>query len=332
MNRTSRINLEDMLRIGVPEEFDPAFRHYFPADVHLVIVPDDPSEPVDVDFWIVPYMSKKVAHVLPFMRGVKVLQALSAGVDAMVGSVPKGAILCDGQGIHDIPVAEWVVGAILASLKFFPLYEDIRHSQQWQRRSEGENLYQLRHPDQNKSIIPRLGEDLSGKHVLIVGYGAIGKAIEQRLQPFDVTFTRVSRGRRAGVQATEQLDELLPQADIVIVIVPLTRDTQGMFNAPRFALMKQGALLVNASRGPVVDTEALVQALTSKRISAALDVTDPEPLPEGHPLWSAPNLFLTPHVAGGSPNFLDRAYRLAGQQVERYLKGEPLLNVVTEGY
>jgi phosphoglycerate dehydrogenase-like enzyme len=321
-----------MLRVGVPEEFDPSLRHLLPAEIQIVRVPNDPHEPVDVEFWIVPYMSKTVARALPFMRGVKVLQALSAGIDAMVDSVPKGATLCDGQGIHDIPVAEWVVGAILASLKFFPLYDDIRRTEDWRRRSEGEQVYLERHPDEKKLATPRLGEDLTGNHVLIVGYGAIGKAIEHRLTPFDVTFTRVSRSKREGVEAIGQLDDLLPAADIVIVIVPLTKDTQGMFDAERIAMMKQGSLLVNAARGPVVVTDALVAALKNNHICAALDVTDPEPLPQGHPLWTALNLFITPHVAGGSPKFLERAFTLAGQQVARYLKGERLLNVVTEGY
>jgi phosphoglycerate dehydrogenase-like enzyme len=321
-----------VLRVGVPEEFDPSFRHLFPADIEIVRVPDEPLAPIDVDFWIVPYMSKTVAHVLPFVRGVEVLQALSAGIDAMIGHVPAGATLCDGQGIHDISVAEWVVGAVLASLKYFPLYEEIRRSEEWRWRHEAEDIYLQRHPGAKKLFPAPLGEDLAGKNILIVGYGSIGKAIEHRLTPFDVSFTRVSRRAREGVAAIDSLDELLPEADIVIVIVPLTKETHGMFDAARLAKMKQGALLVNAARGPVVDTDALVAALQANRICAALDVTDPEPLPHGHPLWAAPNLFITPHVAGGSPRFLERAFTLAGQQVERYLKGEPLINVVTEGY
>ena len=321
-----------MLRVGVPQHFDPVYRHLFPADVEIVQVPDAPTEPIEVEFWIIPYMSKTVAHVLPFMRGVKVLQALSAGIDAIVDHVPQGATLCDGQGIHDIPVAEWVTGAVLASLKYFPLYEAIHRSEEWKRRSEADDLYQSLHPDVEKPIVPVFGEDLAGKHVLIVGYGAIGKAIEDRLEPFGVTFTRVSRGGREGVEAIEKLDSLLPDADIVIVIVPLTRATEHMFNARRLAKMKHSALLVNAARGPVVETDALVDALQAGKIRAALDVTDPEPLPAGHPLWKAPNLFITPHIAGGSPHFLERAFTLAGQQVARYLQGEPLHNVVTEGY
>ena len=181
-------------------------------------------------------------------------------------------------------------------------------------------------------ILMQRSRSLSGKHILIVGYGAIGKAIEDRLQPFGVTFTRLSRRKRDSIHGIEELDGLLPDADIVIVIVPLTKATEHMFDAPRLAKLKQAALLVNAARGPVVETDALVAALQSGRIRAALDVTDPEPLPPGHPLWKAPNLFLTPHVAGGSPRFLERAFTLAGQQIERFKNGEPLVNVVTEGY
>jgi phosphoglycerate dehydrogenase-like enzyme len=321
-----------MLRVGVPKEYDPSFRRFFPEEVEMVAIPEEVDSPIDVDFWIVPYMSKTVAQALPYMRGVKVLQALSAGIDALLAAVPAGAILCDGQGIHDIPVAEWVVGAVLAVLKFWPLYGDIQRSEKWQRRSEADELYHSRFPGRRRPVTPVLGDDLMGKHVLIVGYGAIGKAIEERLAAFDVTFTRVSRRAREGVEPIEKLDVLLPDADVAIVIVPLTNATAHMFDAARIARMKQGALLVNAARGPVVETGALVKALEENRICAALDVTDPEPLPEGHPLWTAPNLFLTPHIAGGSPQFLPRAFKLAGEQVARYSKGEPLLNVVTEGY
>ncbi len=321
-----------MIRVGVPEEFDPSLRHLFPENIEIVRVPDEPAEPVEVEFWIPPYMSRTVARVLPFIRGVKVVQALSAGIDAMIDHVPAGAILCDGQGIHDIPVAEWVIGAILSSLKYFPLYEDVRRREEWKGRFEAEDIYSQLHPGTKKLFPPVLGDDLAGKQVLIVGYGSIGKAIEHRLAPFGVTISRVGRTAREGVSAIGDLDQLLPAADIVIVIVPLTRDTAQMFDAARLAHMKQGALLVNAARGPVVVTDALVEALHSHRISAALDVTDPEPLPPGHPLWTAPNLFITPHVGGGSPRFLERAFTLAGSQVGRYIKGAKLLNIVSNGY
>jgi len=180
-----------------------------------------------------------------------------------------------------------------------------------------------------------LGEDLAGKTVLIIGYGSIGAAIERRLSPFEVTVLRIARTAKQSpeVFAISELHPLLPEADIVIVIVPLTSETSGLIGAGEIALMKHGALLVNAARGPVVDTMALVESLNSHRIRAALDVTDPEPLPADHPLWEAPNCFFTPHVAGSTPEFIHRAFRFGAAQVRRFMAGEPLENIVTEaGY
>jgi phosphoglycerate dehydrogenase-like enzyme len=124
------------------------------------------------------------------------------------------------------------------------------------------------------------------------------------------------------------LDTLLPRAEVVVLILPSTEESRGLIGRRQFALLQQGALLVNAARGPIVDTDALVEALQSGRIRAALDVTDPEPLPEGHPLWSCPNLLLTPHVAGSTPQFAPRALRIAADELRRYIKGQPLHNVV----
>jgi phosphoglycerate dehydrogenase-like enzyme len=168
--------------------------------------------------------------------------------------------------------------------------------------------------------------------VLIVGYGSIGKAIETRLAAFGAKFLRVARSPREGVVPVSKLDELLGQADIVVLTTPLTSETRHLLNTKRLARMKLGALLVNASRGGIVDTEALLQALNEKRIRAAVDVTDPEPLPPGHPLWKAPNLLITPHVAGDSEKFMRRLLTLVSAQAERYAGGEPLLNVVKGEY
>ena len=142
----------------------------------------------------------------------------------------------------------------------------------------------------------------------------------------------MARRAREGVAPVSQLDELLPQADIVVLITPLTAETLHLMNADRIARMKRGALLVNAARGQLLDTDALTQALNDGKIRAALDVTDPEPLPAGHPLWKAPNLLITPHIAGASAQFLKRALQLASEQAQRFARGEPLINVVEAGY
>jgi phosphoglycerate dehydrogenase-like enzyme len=168
--------------------------------------------------------------------------------------------------------------------------------------------------------------------VLIVGAGSISDAIVRRLLPFEVTITRVARRARAGVHGVDELPALLPAADIVVLIVPLTPATTGLVDKAFIDAMPDGSLLVNAARGPVVDTAALLVALESGRIGAAVDVTDPEPLPADHPLWTAPNLLLTPHVGGAVPGMVARAYRLVGEQLRRYAAGEPVRNVVVDGY
>ncbi len=175
-------------------------------------------------------------------------------------------------------------------------------------------------------------DELAGKHVLIVGAGSIGTAIKARLAPFEVSVTSVARTARDGVHPVSELPALLPAADVVVVIVPLTAETRGLVSADFLAAMKDGALLVNAARGPVADTDALVDALRTGRISAAMDVTDPEPLPADHPLWDMSNVLLTPHVGGSVRGLLPRAYRLAGEQLRRHVAGEPLINEVVDGY
>ncbi|MBO0869437.1 MAG: phosphoglycerate dehydrogenase, partial [Micromonosporaceae bacterium] len=175
-------------------------------------------------------------------------------------------------------------------------------------------------------------DELAGKRVLIVGAGAIGEALAARLAPFEVSLTMVARTARPGVHPVTELPDLLPAADVVVLLVPLTERTRGMVDAEFLARMPDGALLVNAARGPVVQTGALVAELATGRIAAASDVTDPEPLPADHPLWSMPNFLLTPHVAGTVRGLLPRAYRLAGEQIRRYVAGEPLSNQVHDGY
>jgi len=168
--------------------------------------------------------------------------------------------------------------------------------------------------------------------VLVVGHGSIGRAVEHRLRAFGAEVTGIARRARDGVHGVAELDTLLPEADIVVVLLPLTAETRGMVGAGFIERMKPGALLVNAGRGAVADTRAITDAVLEGRIRAALDVVDPEPLPAEHPLWGAPGVLITPHVAGVSARMIERGWALVADQMRRHLAGEPLLNVVSEGY
>jgi len=323
-----------MLRVGVDEHLSPELVRDFPPEVEIVRIPRELAHPLDVDFLILPFFNAKARAAFQHLHGVKVIQSLMAGVDWIIPWLPPEVILCDGRGLHDISTSEWVLAVILACMKRLPHNRDLQSRHEW----KGQNSVTdgcLSETGANRGQYAILSEDLAGRTVLIIGYGSIGAAIEARLQPFGVNILRIARTAKTkpDVHAVSELHQLLPQADIVIAILPLTPETKGLIGAPELALMRPGALLVNAARGPVVDTDALVRALNEGRIHAAVDVTNPEPLPADHPLWSAPNCLITPHIAGSTPEFIYRAFRFADQQIRRYLAGQPLENRVTEaGY
>jgi phosphoglycerate dehydrogenase-like enzyme len=283
-----------------------------------------PASVADVEFYVPSFFpSPAGSAVLSEMRALRVVQALTAGVDWIRPHVPPSVALCNARGAHDASTAEWVVGAMLGALRAFPLFSAEQAAGRW--------AYQ--------------GTDqLATKNVLIVGYGAIGAAVERRLAGFEVTVQRVARtarpgaGGKGGVGGTGEvagladLPSLLPGADVVVLLVPFTQESEALADSGFLARMKDGALLVNASRGAVVDTAALVAEVASGRLRAALDVTDPEPLPPGHDLWSLPGVFITPHVAASTPVSRQRAARLVREQAEAYLRGEPLRNVISGAY
>jgi phosphoglycerate dehydrogenase-like enzyme len=323
-----------MVRVGIDENLAPELLADFPPEAEIVRIPRHPTGTLDVDLWILPWARKDAAEAFTHLRGVKVVQSMMAGVDWITPWLPKDVVLCDGRGIHDISASEWVLTAILAALKRFPLYRDMQLRQEWRGQASVPDGF-LKESGVQVGQYQVLGDDLAGKTVLIVGYGSIGVAIEARLKPFGVTILRMARSAKSEpeVSSIKDLHRLLPQADIVVTIVPLTNETRGLIGKEEIGLMKTGALLVNAARGPVVVTSALVEALTQQKIRAVLDVTDPEPLPAGHPLWSAPNCMITPHVGGSTPEFIHRAFRFGAQQVRRFLAGEQLENVVSDaGY
>lgn len=321
-----------MIRIGVEAFLDEALFKDFTSAAEVVRLPAELSSETAIDFLLSPLKNSTLKQQLPYLRGLKVIQSVWAGVDAQVPLVPKGVTLCDARGVHTASTAEWTVAAILAMKKYLPFYLKLQEQENWAGRLGAQQIYLESHGLTRGLYPPAIVDELAEATVLIVGYGSIGQAIESRLAPFDCKFLRVARHSRPGVDSVDRLDALLPQCDILVLIVPSTTETRHLINAGRLRKLKQGALLVNAARGPVVETEALIEALSAKRIRAALDVTDPEPLPPAHPLWKCPNLLITPHVAGSTAKFLSRAVRLASEQVDRYVRGEALLNVVRGSY
>jgi phosphoglycerate dehydrogenase-like enzyme len=305
-----------MVKIWVAHEAGlPPLRAEAPADVAVEVMPSPselPSDPDGVVFWVPPFLAKPEVTVLAErMPDLRVVQLLSAGADAWVGRLPAHVNLCDARGVHDSSTAEWVVGAILSYVRDLPLFARAQERGEWAYRRT---------------------DELAGKRVLIVGAGSIGRAVEARLTPFEVTVTSVARRPRAGVHGVEELPDLLPEADVVVLLVPLTPQTRALAGAAFLARLRDGALLVNAARGPVVDTAAVTAEALTGRIGFATDVTDPEPLPPDHALWRLPNVLITPHVAGSVPAVFRRGYALAAAQARRFLAGEPLDNVVTDGY
>jgi phosphoglycerate dehydrogenase-like enzyme len=287
------------------------------VEIEVLAGPDDPlpSDPAAVEFWVPPFLSSgTVVHFAGRLTKLSVIQLLSAGADAWVGRVPPGVTLCDGRGVHSASTSEWVVTAILSYLRGFPAFARGQAERDW--------TYGRYAPT----------DELTGKRVLIVGAGAIGEATAARLAPFEVRLTMVARTARDDVHGIDELPDLLPDADVVVLLVPLTDATRGMVDAAFLARMRDGALLVNAARGPVVVTGALTAELATGRLGAAVDVTDPEPLPADNPLWTMPNFLLTPHVAGSVRGLLPRAYGLVGDQLRRFAAGQPLLNEVRDGY
>jgi phosphoglycerate dehydrogenase-like enzyme len=247
---------------------------------------------------------------------LRFVQSVFAGVDAILPNLPAGATLCNtSEGVHDVAVSEWVVGVILASLRGLARHFRAQGERQWER-TEDALATELIH-----------AEELSGKRALIVGHGAIGRAVEQRLAPFGVDILRVAKHVRPGVRSSAELSTMLPKSNIVVLTLPLTDETQGMVGKRFLAAMPDGALLVNAARGGLVVQEALLAELSSGRIRAAVDATEPEPLPADSPLWSAPNCLITPHVAGVTRQWAARAYKFVGDQLRRYQADEPLRNV-----
>lgn len=264
------------------------------AEAQVLVTGDQPSD----DMW----------RELP---NVRLVQLLVAGAEDWIGKVPDGVLLSTCRGAHGGSSAEWVVAVLLAIYRGLDGFADGLRRKHWERR---------------------ITDTLQGKRALIVGAGDLGRHLRRRLETFDVRCTMVGATAREGVHGVDELPGLLPDHDITVLMVPLTQHTQGLVDAEFLAAMPDGAILVNVSRGPVVVTDALVAELASGRLRAALDVTDPEPLPDGHPLWDVPGLLLTPHVAGAVSGRRQRAYAVVVRELSHYLSGELPKNLVHGEY
>ncbi|WP_042429366.1 2-hydroxyacid dehydrogenase [Streptacidiphilus anmyonensis] len=284
-----------------------------PAGLDALVWDGDGPLPSDdalrhVEFFCLPYMRHAVAvTVIPHLPSLRVVQTLTAGMDDVLPHVPAGVVACNARGLHDASTAELAVTLVLASLRGVPHFTRLQDQGRWSQEFH---------------------ESLADKTVLILGYGSIGRALAARLEPFECDVVRVARRARPEeeVHGAQELAALLPSADVVVLLTPLTPESRHLVDAGFLSRMKDGALLVNVARGPVVDTEALLGELATRRLRAALDVTDPEPLPADHPLWHAPGVLITPHVGGPSSAFLPRAKRTLREQIRRYESGEPLAN------
>jgi phosphoglycerate dehydrogenase-like enzyme len=279
---------------------------------------DEPPRGSEVRLVVPPYMG--ASGRIPALRHtphVELVQLLSAGFDDVLRQLPAGVRLANASGVHDASTAELAVALALASLRDFPDFMAAQREGRW--------------------IPLDFHWSLADRRVLLLGHGSIGRAVAARLMPFEVRLTAVASRARAGddlvsrVHGIDELTALLPNHDVVIVVVPLTPETTGLVDAEFLAALPDGALLVNVARGPVVDTQALLRETGAGRLRAALDVTDPEPLPPGHGLWSSPGVLITPHVGGATTAFRPRAVRLLREQISAYAAGRGLRNIVWEG-
>lgn len=269
------------------------------------------SDLSQVTFFVPTYMGgQRALEYSRQMPNLKILQMPNAGYDDALAFLRPEITLCNGRGIHDASTAELAVGLTIASLRGFPEFIRDQAKGKWQHARY---------------------RSMNDRKIGIVGFGSIGQRIARNLSGFDVEVIGFSKSGRDGSIKMEEFDTYLPDLDVVILILPLTDESRGLFDARRLALMKDGALLVNVARGAIVVTADLIAELNSGRISAALDVTDPEPLPAGHPLWSTPGVFISPHVGGNTSAFEPRARKLIEGQLERLAAGIALENIVVQG-
>ena len=271
----------------------------------------DPEELKRITFYVPLYMGGTAAIAdIPKMTSLKVVQSLLAGVEDLEKVVPRNVVLCNAAGVHDESTSELAIGLAIATRRGFSQFAANQREGVWNH-------------SRNSA--------LTDSKIAIVGYGSIGKNIHRKLGAFDVQVEIFTRSGRDGTTNIMDFDLHIGEFDLIILIMPLNLESHNFMNANRLRKMKDGSSLINIARGGIVDTEALCNELYSGRLSAGLDVTDPEPLPESHRLWGAPNLIITPHVGGDSSAFESRGRALVESQAARFADGELLLNIVPRG-
>lgn len=273
----------------------------------VVVWDGDPAQPpAGTRFYVPSYMAGEWAfEAMSLMPELAVCQLPTAGFEHALAHLPAGVTLCNAAGVHDASTAELAVGLILARLR--------RIDDMARAMPAGDFIHERY-------------DALADKRVVVVGVGGIGQALARRLAGFECEVTLVGRTARPGVAGREDLDSLIPDADVIVLAVPLDDSTRGMVDAEFLSRMHEGALLVNVARGAIVETDAILAE--AGRLAFALDVTDPEPLPPEHPLWRAPGVLISPHVGGNTTAFLPRIARLVRQQVDRWESGSPLAHVI----
>ncbi len=302
------------LVVTVPTEELAAGLQPVPDGVELLLwAMDSPAPRNEIDIVVPPYMS--MAEILPRLADVRtrLVQSQSIGYEGIADHLPPGHVFANASSVHETSTAELALALALASQRRLPTYVRAQDERRW---------------------APEFSASLADRRVLLLGYGGVGKAVAARLAPFEVDLTVVASSARdedgMPVHGVDELPELLPRAEIVIVTLPGGESTHHIIDDAALSALPDGALVVNVGRGPLIDTDALVDHVRRGRVRAALDVTDPEPLPEEHPLWSLPGALIVPHVGGASSAMKPRAIRLIRTQIERMLAGEPPLNVVYE--
>jgi phosphoglycerate dehydrogenase-like enzyme len=302
------------LVVTVPTEELAAGLQPVPDGVDLLLwAMDSPAPRNEIDIVVPPYMS--MAEILPRLADVRtrLVQSQSIGYEGIADHLPPGHVFANASSVHETSTAELALALTLAAQRRLPTYVRAQDERRW---------------------APEFSASLADRRVLLLGYGGVGKAVAARLAPFEVDLTVLASSAREEdgmpVHDVDELPQLLPQAEIVIVTLPGGESTHHIIDDAALSALPDGALLVNVGRGPLIDTDALVDHVRRGRVRAALDVTDPEPLPEEHPLWSLPGALIVPHVGGASSAMKPRAIRLIRTQIERMLAGEPPLNVVYE--